>query len=61
LRAEQEEHGGWIAGMSEQPGVLVYGKTAEDARAKAQALALRVVADLLEHEEAGLERLGISL
>jgi predicted RNase H-like HicB family nuclease len=56
----QEEDGRWIAEVRELPGVLAYGKSAEDARARAQALALRVVADRLEHGEAGPDLLSIS-
>jgi len=37
-----------------------YGSTAEQARAHAQALALRVVAERLEHDEAGAESMTIS-
>jgi predicted RNase H-like HicB family nuclease len=57
---EQEEDGRWIGEICELPGVLAYGKTDEDARAGAQALALRVVADRLEHGEAGSDLLSIS-
>jgi predicted RNase H-like HicB family nuclease len=60
VELEQEEHGRWIAEVRELPGVLAYGKSAEDARARAQALALRVVADRLEHGEAGPDLLSIS-
>jgi predicted RNase H-like HicB family nuclease len=60
VELEQEEDGRWIAEISELPGVLAYGKTAEDARARAQALALRVVADRLDHGEAGSDLLSIS-
>ena len=60
IELEQEEDGRWIAEITELPGVLAYGKTVEDARAKAQALALRVVADRLEHGEAGSDFLSIS-
>jgi len=49
---EKEEDGRWIAEVSELPGVLVYGKTREDAIAKVEALALRVIADRLDHGEA---------
>jgi predicted RNase H-like HicB family nuclease len=44
---EQEEDGRWIAEILELPGVMVYGATREEALAKAQALALRVVAERL--------------
>jgi predicted RNase H-like HicB family nuclease len=60
VELEQEEDGRWIAEIRELPGVLAYGKTAEEARAKAQALALRVMADRLEHGEAGSDLLSIS-
>ena len=48
---EQEEDGRWLAEVLELPGVLAYGKTSEEAVAKTQALALRVLADRLEHGE----------
>ncbi len=46
--------------MVELPGVLAYGDSQNDAIARAQALALRVVADRVENEEAGREYLSIS-
>ena len=51
IETEQEEGGRWIAEIVELPGVLAYGQTNEEATAKAQALALRVVAERLEHGE----------
>ncbi|NCP15502.1 type II toxin-antitoxin system HicB family antitoxin [bacterium] len=51
IEYEQEEDGRWLAEVLELPGVLAYGKDREDAIARAQALALRVVADRLEHSE----------
>jgi predicted RNase H-like HicB family nuclease len=48
---EQEEDGRWLAEVKELPGVMVYGKNADDAMAHAQALALRVVADRLDNGE----------
>jgi predicted RNase H-like HicB family nuclease len=59
VELEQEEDGRWIAEISELPGVLAYGETPADARAKAQALALRVVADRLENGETGPDLLSI--
>ena len=50
LELEQEDDGRWIAEVGELAGVLVYGATKEEAVAKAEALALRVVADRLETE-----------
>lgn len=60
VQIEQENDGRWIAEIPELPGVLVYGRTAQDAQAKAQALALRVLADRLEHGEAGPDLTTIS-
>jgi len=60
VEVEQEEDGRWIAEIPELPGVLAYGESPADARAKAQALALRVVADRLENGEAGPDLLSIS-
>ena len=48
---EEEEDGRWLAEVLELPGVLTYGKDADEAVAKAQALALRVIADRIEHGE----------
>jgi predicted RNase H-like HicB family nuclease len=52
FEVEEETDGRWIAEVPELPGVLTYGATREEAIAKAQALALRVLADRLEHGEA---------
>ena len=48
---EKEDDGRWIAEVSDLPGVLAYGKTREDAIAKVEALALRVIADRIDHGE----------
>jgi predicted RNase H-like HicB family nuclease len=42
IELEQEDDGRWIAEVAELPGVMAYGRTREDALAKAEALALRV-------------------
>ncbi|MGH2608267.1 MAG: type II toxin-antitoxin system HicB family antitoxin [Tepidiformaceae bacterium] len=60
VEIEQEDDGRWIAEVLELPGVLTYGQSPEEAKAKVQALALRVVADRLEHGEAGSDLLSIS-
>jgi predicted RNase H-like HicB family nuclease len=60
IEIEQEQDGCWIAEVPELSGVLTYGTTADEARAKVQALALRVVAERLEHGEAGPELLTIT-
>ena len=51
IDVEREDDGRWIAEIGELPGVLAYGSTREDATARAKALALRVIADRLEHGE----------
>lgn len=52
IEYELEEDGRWIAEVPELPGVLVYGASSDEATLKAQALALRVIAEGLEHGEA---------
>lgn len=51
VEVEQETDGRWLAEVPELPGVLVYGPTRSEAIARAQVLALRVIADRLEHGE----------
>jgi predicted RNase H-like HicB family nuclease len=60
IETEREEDGRWLAEVPELPGVLAYGATAEDAAAKAEILALRVLADRLEHGEAKPVDISIS-
>ena len=57
---ELEVDGRWLAEIPELPGVLAYGATSNEAIAKAQALALRTVADRLEHAEGNAEFVNIS-
>jgi predicted RNase H-like HicB family nuclease len=52
VELDRETDGRWMAEVVDLPGVVVYGATREEALATAQALALRVVADKLEHGEA---------
>lgn len=51
IDTEQEADGRWIAEIPDLPGALVYGVTREEAIQRVQALALRVMADRLEHGE----------
>ncbi len=60
LEIEREEDGRWIAEVPELPGVMIYGDTREHAVAKVQALALRVLADRLEHGEMSAEPVRVS-
>jgi len=52
VEVDREDDGRWIAEVAELPGVLVYGESTAEAEAKAQALALRVLADRRESGEA---------
>jgi len=51
IEIEREEDGRWIAEVPDLSGVLVYGQSQEEAISKVKALALRVLADRLEHGE----------
>ena len=48
IQTEREVDGRWIAEIGDLPGALAYGKTEEEARAKAYAIALRAIADDVE-------------
>lgn len=60
IETEREDDGRWLAEVLELPGVLAYGDSPQEAVAKVQALALRVIAERLEHGEAGPDLLSIS-
>jgi predicted RNase H-like HicB family nuclease len=60
VEIERESDGRWIGEVPDLPGALAYGASEQEARAKVQALALRVLADRLEHGEAGPDLLSIS-
>jgi predicted RNase H-like HicB family nuclease len=59
IEVEQEADGRWIAEISDLPGVMAYGASREEAVRKAKALALRVLADRLEHGEQIPELLNV--
>ena len=59
IEHEREEDGRWLAEVPELPGVLAYGATADEAMAKAEVLALRVLAERLESNEAGPQPISI--
>lgn len=61
VECERENDGRWVAEVPELPGVLTYGDSADQAVAKAQVLALRVLAERLEHGETGPVEISISL
>ena len=51
VEIDREEDGRFIADVPALPGVLAYGVTREEAIANVKALALRVIADKVEHGE----------
>jgi len=51
IELEREDDGRWIAEVPDLPGVMAYGKNRKEALAKVQSLALRVIADRLDHGE----------
>lgn len=61
LECEREEDGRWLAEVPQLPGVLAYGDTADEAMAKAEILALRVLAERLEHGESRPHSIKISV
>jgi predicted RNase H-like HicB family nuclease len=48
---DREEDGRWIAEIESLPGVVAYGASKNEAQSKAEALALRVIADRIEKEQ----------
>lgn len=60
IELEREADGRWLAEVPALPGVMTYGASRPEAIAKVQALALRVLAEQLEHGEAAPELLSVS-
>ena len=60
VETEQEQDGRWVAEIIELPGVMKYGKNREEAIAQVEALALRVMADRIEHGEHPVEPIQIT-
>ena len=55
IEIEREADGRWIAEVPDLAGVMTYGASRDDAIARVQALALRVIAERLEHGEAKVD------
>jgi predicted RNase H-like HicB family nuclease len=51
VEIEREEDGRWIAEATNLPGVMVYGRTHEEAISRVKELARRVLAERLERGE----------
>ena len=60
IELEQENDGRWLAEVPALSGVLCYGQDRDEAVAKVQALALRVIAERLDHREAPAEFLNVT-
>ena len=59
VETDRETDDRWIAEVLELPGALAYGATEAEAIARAKALALRALADRLEHGEASSDATGV--
>ena len=60
IEIEREEDGRWIAEVTALSGVMAYGQNRDEAIARVQALALRVIAERLEHREAPAEFVNVT-
>lgn len=60
VEIQREEDGRWLAEVPALPGVMIYGQDREEAVARVQALALRVIAEGLEHREAPAEFVSVT-
>jgi predicted RNase H-like HicB family nuclease len=60
IEIEQEDDGHWLAEVPGLSGVMAYGQDRDEAVARVQALALRVIAERLEHREAPAEFLNVT-
>lgn len=60
IEVDREVDGRWIAEVPDLPGVLTYGQSRDEAVARVQALALRVLAERLEHNETPPELLAVT-
>jgi predicted RNase H-like HicB family nuclease len=61
IECEREEGGRWIAEIVQIPGAMAYGSTRDEALARAEIVALRTLADQMEHGEAKPIDISISL
>ena len=59
IEIEREDDGRWIAEVPDLPGVMAYGRDRREAISSVEALALRVLADRLEHGEEIPELTGL--
>ena len=55
IEVEREEDGRWLAEVADLAGVLAYGDSQQKAIDNVKVLALRVIADRIEHGESAPE------
>ncbi len=60
IELDREDDGRWMGEVQALPGVMAYGATRDEAVARVQALALRVLAERLEHAEAPAGLLNVT-
>ena len=61
FECEREDDGRWLAEVLELPGALAYGSSADEAMVKAEVLALRMLAERIEHGETRPIEINFSL
>jgi len=59
IETDRENDGRWIAEIADIPGILAYGRTENQAKANAYALALRVIADRVEKSKTVPESISV--
>ena len=59
IEVEREEDGRLLASVPELPGVMAYGNSAEEAVRKVKAVALQILADMIESGEEVPESLKV--
>lgn len=60
IECEEEADGRWLAEVPQLPGALCYGRSAEEAMARVEALALRTMAERIEQNESRPVEISIS-
>ena len=60
IEFEQEDDGRWIAEIPALPGVMAYGVSKTEAESRVEAMALRVIADRMERENATMSHAGFA-
>ena len=61
IETEQEDDGRWIGEVPEVSGAMAYGTSRAEAAARAEAIALRILADRLDHQECKAFALTVKL